>query len=163
MNAPEPTNAATVLVEESPPYRTSPEAQNAIKTNPTPTQDFPWRFNSQSSKLYAAKSIATRKRLAAEREERRKQPVHPSLAKPLPTDDYDPYVKDRLSRTRKHIEELDIALEKAREPLDRERLARALAQLCEVERILAGRPLPGSHRPTGRSRSSSDAAIRTET
>ena len=39
---------------------------------------------------------------------------------------------------------------KARDPLDRERLSRSLAQLQELERILAGRPLPGALRPSGK-------------
>jgi hypothetical protein len=51
---------------------------------------------------------------------------------------------------RGHIEKLNErlgnAVEKG-EPLDVERLARALGALSEVERVLDGRPLPGSRRP----------------
>ena len=60
----------------------------------------------------------------------------------------DSYVHERLARTREHIAKADAALDAAILPKDREACARALAQLMEQERILAGRPLPGSHRPT---------------
>lgn len=63
------------------------------------------------------------------------------------------YIGERLLRVRKQIASLERKIEKLLEgdPLENasaiDRLCAAKAKLSEEERILAGRPLPGSHRP----------------
>ena len=60
----------------------------------------------------------------------------------------DDYIGKRLGRVRLQIDQLDAMLLAERDPQALDRLAAASARLSEQERILAGRPLPGSHRPT---------------
>lgn len=62
-----------------------------------------------------------------------------------------------MFRVRAQMRRLDEMLSRERDPLSLDRLARALAVLAEQERLLDGRPLPGSLRPRTR-RSSQDAA-----
>ena len=74
------------------------------------------------------------------------------LPSPVPTDNpTDDYTVQRLARTRKQIEMLDEQLEEAPDARAVKAIADALARLVEIERVLAGRPLPGSRRP-GRER-----------
>jgi hypothetical protein len=68
------------------------------------------------------------------------------------------YVAGRLTRIRAHIARLDERLAAATEPLDCERLMRALSLASELERVLDGRPLPGSRRP-GKERSTQDQDV----
>jgi hypothetical protein len=44
-----------------------------------------------------------------------------------------------------------------RDPQKLDRLASASAKLSELERIMAGRPLPGSHRPVSPKRKASES------
>lgn len=62
----------------------------------------------------------------------------------------DPYLSAKLGRVRKQIEAVDKLIESASDPQAVDRFAAALARLYEIERQLAGRPLPGSLRPTGK-------------
>ena len=64
------------------------------------------------------------------------------------------YIAERLLRVRRQIASLEERVEKLilnEDPLEAasaiDRLCAAKAKLSEEERILAGRPLPGSHRP----------------
>lgn len=64
----------------------------------------------------------------------------------------EPYLADRLERVRKQLDRLDLAIlaEVSRSKPDGQRLnwlAAAQERLAEQERLLAGRPLPGSRRP----------------
>ncbi len=65
---------------------------------------------------------------------------------PLPADDS--YVQRRLYRVREQIEMLSTMLDNEDDPQRIDRLASALARLSETERQLAGRPLPGSLKPS---------------
>lgn len=58
------------------------------------------------------------------------------------------YARERLLRTREQLRQLDEELENCTNPKDIKALCDSIKALAEVERILAGRPLPGSHRPT---------------
>lgn len=100
------------------------------------------RWNPQTARAARAKQAEIHKRNAAISSGLLE--ITPRQPTVQPTD---AYVQSRLTRIRAHIETTDEALAKAKEPIDRERLARALAALQDQERILAGRPLPGSHRP----------------
>lgn len=53
----------------------------------------------------------------------------------------------RLMRVRKQLDRLDDMMFKEKDPQKLDRLASAQARLSEQERILDGRPLPGSRRP----------------
>ena len=57
------------------------------------------------------------------------------------------YVTKRLFVTREHIERIDAKLADEDDAGEIYKLASALDKLCEVERQLAGRPLPGSLKP----------------
>ena len=59
----------------------------------------------------------------------------------------DQYRLSRLARTRKQLAQVDRMLEAATDAREVKSLADALARLADMERILAGRPLPGSRRP----------------
>lgn len=60
----------------------------------------------------------------------------------------DDYAALQLARVREHIARVDCRLDKATDPLDIDRLARARGSLAEQARILAGVPLPGALRPS---------------
>jgi hypothetical protein len=63
----------------------------------------------------------------------------------------------RLMRVRKQLDRIDEMMANEDEPQALDRLASAYAKLSEQERILDGRPLPGSHRPTKPKPSKADA------
>ena len=68
------------------------------------------------------------------------------------TAEIDPFVSKTLARTRRQISRIQGLIEdqSESETLDcaaLDRLASALSRLSELERQLAGRPLPGSYRP----------------
>ncbi len=62
----------------------------------------------------------------------------------------DPFPVRLLARTRTRINSLMDAMTAETDPAKIDRLASALARLAELERQLAGRPLPGSLRPSQR-------------
>jgi hypothetical protein len=63
---------------------------------------------------------------------------------PLPASDY---VAFSVTRTRGQLDRLHAMLAKSKDAQEIERLARSIASLSELERVLSGRPLPGSRRP----------------
>lgn len=58
------------------------------------------------------------------------------------------YVNQRLARVRKQIDSIDLMLDKCRDPHKLERLSAASERLSKLEFALAGRPMPGSLRPS---------------
>jgi len=58
------------------------------------------------------------------------------------------YTSEQLTRVRKQIERLNGLLDEESDPQRLARLAQAIGTMSERERQLAGRPLPGSLRPT---------------
>lgn len=94
------------------------------------------RFNAENAREMAARSVEARRKADEER-----------LANPLPDPLEADYAVRLLARVRTMLDENDEMLMKARDPLDRDRLARASSVLAERERVLAGRPLPGQRRP----------------
>jgi hypothetical protein len=62
------------------------------------------------------------------------------------------YVAKRLDRVRAQLSKIDTMLEEEIDPAKLDRLAACQARLAEQERLLAGRPLPGSNRPAKASR-----------
>lgn len=59
----------------------------------------------------------------------------------------DEYVAARILRVRRQLGMLDSLLESAKEARDIDRIASAISRLSELERVLSGRPLPGSRKP----------------
>jgi hypothetical protein len=59
----------------------------------------------------------------------------------------DGYVAKRIVQVRRQIEGLNERLEAAVDPKDIKALCDAISKLAELERVLAGRPLPGQRRP----------------
>ena len=95
-------------------------------------------FTSENAAEMGARSQALRK----QRLEELRLAANPV---PLPADNS--YSERRLSRVRNQIESLSDMLDKEDDAQKLDRLASAIARLSEIERQLAGRPLPGSRRP----------------
>ena len=103
----------------------------------------------------AARSVQTRRQRAIERKAARKQLMYSPV---LMQDNAPAYVSSQVARVRVQIERLAALLDKAQDPLDIDRLARALSVLRKDERVLDGRPEPGSRRP-GKERNTQDADV----
>lgn len=73
-------------------------------------------------------------------------PAHDLAPKAKPDD----YMLRRLTRVRGQLDRLDEMMRTEMDPQKLDRIASAQAKLAEQERQLAGRPLPGSLRPTGK-------------
>ncbi len=58
------------------------------------------------------------------------------------------YVERRVNRVREQIEMLSGMLDDEQDPNKLDRLANAISRMSELERQLAGRPLPGSLKPS---------------
>jgi hypothetical protein len=63
---------------------------------------------------------------------------------------YDPFVSSSLTRTREVLKKLYKRLEATEDPKEIELLSRAISALSKNEFALAGRPLPGSLRPSSK-------------
>ncbi len=57
------------------------------------------------------------------------------------------YRLKRLSQVRINVSRLDDMLTKASDPMQVDQISRALQRVSEIERQLAGRPMPGSRKP----------------
>lgn len=124
---------------------------------PPPQPRKPGVFTSLNAVEMGKRSAAAR----AAKAQRRLSAASEPLAAPLPT--VDDYTKLRLSCVRGQLAQVDraILLEAGKDHPDGQRLnwlAAAQERLAEQERILAGRPLPGSRRPAPESRTRAPAA-----
>ena len=112
-------------------------------------------FTSQNAAEMARKSAESRrKRREAKLAARHIQAPAEVIAKVQEeiATEKDDFATQRLLRVRDQLGKLDNRMDDALDakridPQTIERLARASCQLSEAERVLAGRPLPGSHRP----------------
>lgn len=103
------------------------------------------RFTAANARENAAKSHATRRqRLASGNLAGETFPQTPQVG---PHELLDSYLSRRLSRVREQLDRLDAMLLTEKDAQKIDRLASAQLRLSEQERILAGRPLPGSRRP----------------
>jgi hypothetical protein len=93
---------------------------------------------------------ANARRMAAKshdaRRQRRLAREYPH-ASPQPIPQLTDYVSLRLTRVRKQLDKVDGMMMKEKDPQKLDRLASAQTRLAEQERIMSGRPLPGSRRP----------------
>ena len=71
----------------------------------------------------------------------------------------DPFTTLRLSRVRRQLTRIDEMMLDEVDPQKLDRLASAQSRLAEQERILAGRPLPGSRRPKEEVEAKTSAAV----
>lgn len=101
-------------------------------------------FTAENARLMALRSVEARKQ--------RKDHPQPSAVQPsadtLAT--LDDYQAKTIVRVRERMDKLLDLLEEEEDPNKLDRLASAFAKLQEEERKLAGRPLPGSHRPSSK-------------
>ena len=109
------------------------------------TQETASEMGKRSVKSRLAR-IQAEERIHAEALER----YYANLTKPL---EPDTYIEKRIARVRLQLNRIDEKLMTEENPQAIDRLAAAAARLSEQERILAGRPLPGSHRPVRAPRS----------
>jgi hypothetical protein len=85
----------------------------------------------------------TSERMKAMWEDRRaKLNPPPPIAEPIT-----PFAREQRDAIRRQLTRLDGLMSDTTDPRDLDRLAAAWAKLAEQERILDGRPLPGSRRP----------------
>lgn len=103
------------------------------------------RFTRENAREFAARGNAKKAELAAARLAIPPEPPRAAEPEPAPRDDE--FSARKLARVREQIERLDAMLLEATEPQAVDRLASALSRLYEIERLLAGRPLPGSLKP----------------
>jgi hypothetical protein len=87
-----------------------------------------------------------REMAARSHEARRQRQSARENAPELPELDED-YADHRLARVRAQLDRVDQMMMKEADPQKLDRLASAQARLAEQERILDGRPLPGSLKP----------------
>jgi hypothetical protein len=104
------------------------------------------RFTTANAREMAARSHAARLKRTTQREAAREVAPGLPLTNPQPNDDA-LFIAKRLARVRKQLDRIDGMIEKETDPMKLDRLASAQARLSEQERILAGRPMPGSLRP----------------
>lgn len=104
-------------------------------------------ITTETARIMAAKSVQARKDAANRKEA---APVQT----PVPTEQQaGDYLQDRLSRVRLQLDKIDKMMMTETDPQKLDRLASAQARLAEQERLLSGRPLPGSLKPSSRQQS----------
>lgn len=103
------------------------------------------RFNAANAAEYGKRGNAAkianaelaRQQLAEQEEQAKQLPEEASV-----------YVSKRLVRVRLQLDRIDAMVLKEKDAQKLDRLASAQARLADQERKLAGRPDPGSYRPT---------------
>jgi hypothetical protein len=98
--------------------------------------------NAQIARQAALLSVQARRTKAEQRASQ--SALDEAMVQALPVDDF---TVRKLARVRGQIDQVEKLLDKADEPQAVDRFCNALTRLYDVERILAGRPLPGSRRP----------------
>jgi DNA repair ATPase RecN len=99
-------------------------------------------INAENAADLARKSWHARRQAKAAAEQAEQQKHEQKL---LPQDDY---IQRRIARVREQIEMLSDMLDQEEDPNKLDRLASAIDRLDEMERKHAGRPLPGSLKPS---------------
>ncbi len=126
-------------------------------------------FTPEIARINAAKGVAQRKLNRDNREKLIKQlldrPLAPELPQPKPpVEPVTEYASRRLNRVRGQIERLNERIDDLLndDEVDAgaiDRLANALSRLQDMERIMDGRPLPGSKRPASESKARGFASL----
>ena len=99
-------------------------------------------FTAETARIAAIKSHA-------QTSARNRPAIQPevSAVQSQPAEPSDSFTVRKLARVRGQIDAVEKLLDAATEPQAVDRFANALTRLYDLERILAGRPLPGSRRP----------------
>jgi hypothetical protein len=105
------------------------------------------KFTPANAKQFASKGGHARHQAYLKEREILRSLTATAMALPRLEPD-DAFRQRRLERVRQQLNRLDEMAAKEKNPLTLDRLYSAIAKLAEQERILAGRPLPGSHRPS---------------
>ena len=101
-------------------------------------------FTRETAASMSAKGNAARwSRWRAERE----KTANPPKLEPIISDGNPTFAQRKLARIRDQIDRVERLLDDADEPQAVDRFANALTRLYDLERILDGRPLPGSRKP----------------
>jgi len=98
-------------------------------------------WTAEQAREYQAKAVEARAKNTAIRESERQLAA---AVEQLQND----FPKSRLARVRSQLIRLDLMMEKETDPQRLDRIASAQVRLAEHERQLAGRPMPGSLRPS---------------
>ena len=108
-------------------------------------------FTKENARQFQAKSAAARKQASlarlAEPTPKPTAPVAKPTAEPIADSCVNEFTQRKLARVRGQIDRVEGLLDDACEPQAVDRFANALTRLYDLERVLAGRPLPGSKRP----------------
>lgn len=110
------------------------------------------RFTPANARLFAARGLESKRQRKLARQAIDVNGPQKTVKQRSASDEY---LTKRLVRVRKQLSKLDQLIESELDPQKLDRLASAQSRLSEQERILAGRPLPGSHRPTRNPKQSS--------
>lgn len=116
------------------------------------TSDKPWLFTKEQAAEFGRKGYEARMRNEAARKQaliEAEQFKASCLALAQPGSD-DSYRLGRLKATRDALDGLYSDLNDADDPKDQKAICDSIARLSEVERLLAGRPSPGSCRPSSK-------------
>lgn len=105
-------------------------------------------FTKENCRFYAANGAAKKRanKLKAI-EERLKPPPLPPLPEAILATQAALFCEKRILRVRKQLDSIDAMIAQETDPQRLDRLASAQSRVSEQERILSGRPLPGSQRP----------------
>ena len=130
------------MTVESPLISVEP-SQNSVQPSSTQGKRL---FSGEFAKEMAQKSVESRKAKLAEAEQAKAIVAQLQASAIVEPDDL--YRLNRLKATREALEGLYSDLKKADDAKDQKAICDSIARLSEVERLLAGRPSPGSHRPS---------------
>jgi hypothetical protein len=130
------------------------DPQTVAEPSPQTRRDYSTRITPETARKFAElRKAAQAKREAVAKEREAQAQENPNLPK---------YLLDRLARVRGQIDHINNLIEDESDPQKLDRLASALYRFSEIERNLAGRPLPGSLKPSAarsRRQSSSFAPV----
>lgn len=101
----------------------------------------------ETAREYAARSQESRRRNKLRREAEQKARLNEAPSALNESQQDVTSAIDQLKRTRAQLVKLHQRLDKEEDANKIDRLCSAIAKLSELERVLSGRPLPGSHRP----------------
>lgn len=107
-----------------------------------------FRFTKENASMFGRKGGVTN----AERVKRRKELAERTPAQKRSTSEE--FIAGQIERVRSQIDKLNRKIVKTSDPRDLAHLASAMHKLCEVERVLDGRPNPGQLRPKNGQRAS---------
>jgi hypothetical protein len=120
-------------------------AQQPLNAAPALPKRNQTTFNSSSARQAALRSHEVRRIRAAQ--DQAAKSIAAKVWTQAAVEPADSYVFRRLAKVREQIDTTNTLIGKCRNPLLLDKLCSALAKLSEQERILSGRPLPGSMRP----------------